>query len=152
MEGGMTTSHSDFAYWLFAKKSIPESPNWSDTSLPCTFSFELLRIQCRWITNARCACAWHSEADGLPSLHMEHLGYLLGIGPVLTSLFQGKDWQILSCCLRHTAWWGQCLLPRFAMFTLVMPSHFMCAFPLDVHVCMQANLAGYLAHSAHMMP
>ena len=34
------------------------------------------------------------------------------------------------------------LLPRFAMFS----------FLLDVHVCMQANLAGYLAHSAHMMP
>ena len=34
------------------------------------------------------------------------------------------------------------LLPKFAMFS----------FLLDVHVCMQVNLAGYLAHSAHMMP
>ena len=70
---------SDFAYWPFANKSIPGSPNWSDTNLPCTFNFELLRTQCRWITNARCACAWHSEADGPPSLHMEHLGYIFWV-------------------------------------------------------------------------
>ena len=110
-------SYMDFNFWHprtlpigqmpFAIKSIPESPNKSDTS------FGLLCTQCRWITNAKCACAWHSKADGSPSLHMEHLGYLLGLGPVLTSLFlHGNEWQILSRCLRHTACWGQCFVTK----------------------------------------
>ena len=36
------------------------------------------------------------------------------------------------------------------MFTVVMPSSFVCAFLMVVHVCMLVNLAGCLAHSAHI--
>ena len=54
--------------------------------------------------------------------------------------FQGNDWQILSCCLRHTVCCGQCFVTKDYDVYTVHASRFMCAFLMVVHIGMYCKV------------